>query len=63
MGADGAYGLFKMKESGGLTYAQDTASCVVDGMPAAAVARGATDQRLTLEELCFCITELGRHAG
>lgn len=63
MGADGAYGLFKMKESGGLTYAQDAASCVVDGMPAAAVARGATDQRLTLEELCFCITELGRHAG
>ena len=52
----------RLRKAGGLTFAQDSASCVVDGMPAMAVARGGTDQRLTLEELGFCVMELGRHA-
>lgn len=60
MGSDGAAGLAELRRAGGLTYAQDSASCVVDGMPAAAVAKGGTDQRLTLEEMGFCINELGR---
>lgn len=63
MGSDGADGLVQLRAAGGLTFAQDSASCVVDGMPAVAVARGGTDQRLTLEELGFCISELGRAAG
>ena len=60
MGADGAKGLLAMKQAGALTFAQDAGSCVVDGMPAAAVAQGGADTRLTLEELGFVMAELGR---
>ncbi len=37
MGVDGAAGLLAMRTAGGLTLAQDEASCVVYGMPKAAV--------------------------
>jgi two-component system chemotaxis response regulator CheB len=60
MGRDGAEGLLALRQAGGLTLAQDAASCVVDGMPAAAVARGAAETRLRPEDIGFCIAELGR---
>jgi two-component system chemotaxis response regulator CheB len=60
MGQDGAEGLVAVKRAGGLTFAQDAASCVVDGMPAAAVALGGAEQRLTPLEIGFCVMELGR---
>ena len=60
MGQDGAEGLLAMKKAGALTLAQDSASCVVDGMPAAAVAKGAAEQRLNPQEIGFCVMELGR---
>jgi two-component system chemotaxis response regulator CheB len=60
MGADGAQGLLAMKRVGALTFAQDSASCVVDGMPSAAVAAGGAELRLNLEELGFVMAELGR---
>jgi two-component system, chemotaxis family, protein-glutamate methylesterase/glutaminase len=41
MGRDGADGLGEVKRAGGLTIAQDEASCAVFGMPKAAVERGA----------------------
>lgn len=41
MGSDGAQGLLAMARSGALTVAQDEASCVVFGMPRAAIALGA----------------------
>lgn len=41
MGSDGAAGLRLIREAGGLTLAQDKDSCVVYGMPKAAVERGA----------------------
>ena len=41
MGDDGAKGLLKMKNAGAYTIAQDEASCVVYGMPKAAVMLGA----------------------
>lgn len=63
MGRDGAAGLLALKEAGGLTLAQDAETCVVDGMPAAAVALGAAEQRLRPEEIGFCIAELGRLKG
>lgn len=60
MGSDGAQGLLALRQAGGLTFAQDSASCVVDGMPAAAAALGGADGRLTVEELGFVMAELGR---
>lgn len=40
MGNDGAHGLKEIRESGGMTVAQDQNSCVVYGMPGAAVEMG-----------------------
>jgi len=40
MGEDGAYGLGLIKASGGMTIAQSERSCVVFGMPKAAIDRG-----------------------
>jgi chemotaxis response regulator CheB len=37
MGRDGAEGLLAMRKTGALTIAQDAATCVVYGMPKAAV--------------------------
>ena len=41
MGKDGARGMLSMKNAGAYTIAQDEASCVVYGMPKAAVDDGA----------------------
>jgi len=43
MGCDGALGLAAIRARGGRTFAQDPASCVVNGMPQAAVDRGVVD--------------------
>jgi two-component system, chemotaxis family, protein-glutamate methylesterase/glutaminase len=51
MGSDGAAGLLELRRAGGTVLAQDEASCVVPGMPAAAVAAGAVDQVVPLGEL------------
>jgi two-component system, chemotaxis family, protein-glutamate methylesterase/glutaminase len=51
MGRDGATGLVELRRAGGLVLAQDEASCVVPGMPAAAVAAGAVDEVVPLGEL------------
>jgi two-component system, chemotaxis family, protein-glutamate methylesterase/glutaminase len=40
MGADGADGMVALRKTGAVTIAQDEQSCVVFGMPAAAIARG-----------------------
>jgi two-component system, chemotaxis family, protein-glutamate methylesterase/glutaminase len=51
MGDDGAQGLREMKDAGAVTIAQDEASCVVFGMPREAIARGAVDFVLPLDQL------------
>src|SRR4029453_8587535 len=43
MGADGAIGVVAIHGQGGMTFAQDAASCVVDGMPQQARATGIVD--------------------
>ncbi len=51
MGNDGAQGLKLLKRSGCPTIAQDEASCVVYGMPREAVATGAVDDVLPLNNV------------
>jgi two-component system chemotaxis response regulator CheB len=51
MGADGAQGMMKMKESGAKTIAQDESSCVVFGMPKEAIKLGAVDRIASLDRI------------
>lgn len=55
MGKDGAEGLKAIKEAGGTTICQNEASCVVYGMPKAAVDLGAVDHILGIEEITEAI--------
>lgn len=51
MGADGARGLLALKNAGAFTIAQAPATCVVEGMPGAAINLGAAVRVLTPEEI------------
>lgn len=51
MGDDGARGLLALRQAGASTVAQDESSCVVWGMPRAAVALGAADAVLPLSQI------------
>lgn len=51
MGADGAQGMLEMKEHGAFNIAQDEKSCVVWGMPGAAVKLGAVEKEITLSKI------------
>jgi two-component system, chemotaxis family, protein-glutamate methylesterase/glutaminase len=51
MGDDGAQGLLEMHETGAITIAQDESSCVVFGMPREAIARGAADFVLPIDQI------------
>lgn len=51
MGHDGAKGLASIKHKGGRTLAEDRSTCVVWGMPRAAVETGAVDEVLPLDEI------------
>jgi two-component system chemotaxis response regulator CheB len=57
MGNDGAEGLRKMHTNGALTFAQDEASCVVYGMPQAAVALNAVTRVEPLDRLAQAIVQ------
>ncbi len=60
MGRDGAEGLLKMRSTGATTIAQDEMSCVVFGMPKAAIERGAAQHVLPLCDIPEAIfTALG----
>ena len=51
MGRDGAIGLLAIRQAGGTTLAEDEGSCVVYGMPRAAVELGAVQHLQSLAEL------------
>lgn len=64
MGDDGSRGLRAMRERGAQTFAQDEASCVVYGMPQAAVAAGAIVKVVALDQIAQAILRyLGTHAN
>jgi two-component system chemotaxis response regulator CheB len=60
MGNDGTLGLRLLKRQGCFVIAQDEASCVVYGMPKAAVEAGVTDAVLPLDAIAARITALVR---
>ena len=51
MGDDGAAGLLEMKNVGAKTYAQDEDTCIVFGMPAEAIKRGAVLEVISLYQI------------
>jgi two-component system chemotaxis response regulator CheB len=58
MGDDGAEGLLEMRRAGAATVAQDEASCVVFGMPARAIQRGAAEEVVPLDSMADTILRL-----
>jgi two-component system, chemotaxis family, protein-glutamate methylesterase/glutaminase len=51
MGDDGASGLLEVRQAGGYTIAEDQSTCVVYGMPAAALRLGGVSASLPLETI------------
>ena len=60
MGVDGAAGLTEMRQAGAHTIAQDEASCVVFGMPKAAIEMGAVERVLPIKEIPDAILQCAR---
>ena len=57
---DGANGLAKLHQIGGLTIAQDEQSSVVYGMPYEAVTRSAVDQVLPLAQIALLLQQMAQ---
>lgn len=55
MGEDGAEGIGWIKKAGGRTVAQDEKSCIVFGMPKAAIKTGCVDRVVSLDEMSGAI--------
>ncbi len=58
MGDDGAQGLKEMRDAGASTLGQDEATCVVYGMPQAAMKAGAVQEELPLSRLTSSVLRL-----
>jgi two-component system chemotaxis response regulator CheB len=58
MGRDGAIGLKRIRDQGGLTIAQDESTSAVYGMPAAAKSEDAVDLQLPLPEISVALHRL-----
>lgn len=64
MGEDGAEGLGAIKGAGGMTIAQSEESCVVSGMPRAAIMKGYANKVLPLENLgSYLVNQYGGHSS
>jgi two-component system chemotaxis response regulator CheB len=57
MGRDGVDGMQAVSRAGGLTIAQDEASCVVFGMPREAIAAGAAQRVMPPQEIARTLVE------
>jgi len=62
MGSDGTLGLRLLKRQGSYVIAQDEASCVIFGMPRAAIEAGVVDAVLPLDAIAARITQICRGA-
>ncbi len=60
MGRDGATQLKVLREKGAHTIAQDEASCVVFGMPRAAIREGAADEVLSLDGIVSRLVQIAK---
>ncbi len=59
MGRDGAAGMSAIASAGGMTIAQDEKSCIVFGMPKEAIALGAVQQVLPVQDIAaFLLTKI-----
>ncbi len=63
MGADGAKAMKVMKDAGSYNLVQDEASCVVFGMPREAIAAGAADEVLPLNQIAGKVLDRLRATG
>jgi two-component system chemotaxis response regulator CheB len=57
MGEDGAEGLGALKAAGGVTVAQSEDTCVVSGMPRAAISKGYADKIIPLEGIAAFLVQ------
>lgn len=62
MGKDGAAGMLKMREAGAVTIGQDESSCLVYGMPKAAMAVGAVMDEYPLAKIAGMIADSCRES-
>ena len=58
MGKDGVEGLKSIKSKGGYVIAQDEESCIVYGMPQAALEEGVVDSMVSLENISLAFNRL-----
>ena len=64
MGEDGAEGLGAIKAAGGMTIAQSEETCVVSGMPRAAILKGHANKIIPLEGLsAYLVQQYGSDRG
>ena len=63
MGKDGAAGMLALRDAGAITMAQDEASCVVYGMPRAAVEIGATKHIIPLDKMSKALSQAVEQKG
>jgi two-component system chemotaxis response regulator CheB len=63
MGEDGADGMATIRAGGGVTIAESEASCVVYGMPRAAILRGGAGWVLSLEDIADLLGRAGGRNG
>ncbi len=64
MGDDGSEGLGAIKTAGGMTIAQSEDTCVVGGMPRAAIVKGYANKVLPLDGLAaYLVNQYGSQHG